>query len=76
MNLLVAKNKVALLKIAARAKAVRKAAGLDQKTVAQSTGVNVGCIEAGQTNFTIRVFEKLCKYYGLTLAEFFKELDL
>lgn len=76
MMLEVIKNRETLLQIAVKCKAIRKAAGLDQHTVAKATGINIGCIEAVQTNFKVKTLERLCRYYGVSLAEFFRDIEM
>lgn len=63
-------------RIAAGFRELRKATGKGQKEVIKETGVNVGNIEAGLFNPMLDTIDRLCRYYGITLAEFFKGLGL
>lgn len=65
-----------LLKIGAKFRILRRKTGLDQKSVAKATGLNIGNIEAARSNINITTLERLSKYYGLTLDEFFDDIDL
>ena len=40
------------------------------------TDLNIGHIEAGRKNVTISSLAILCKYYGITLEEFFRGIDI
>ena len=62
------RNDEAIHKIAEKLKTIRKQAGLLQKPVTRETGVNVGD--------SITILDRLCRYYGITLTEFFRELDM
>lgn len=64
------------LKIAARLKELRKNAGILQPKAAQDMGLNIGSIEAANKDISISSLEKLCRYYGVTLEEFFEGLEL
>ena len=70
------RNDEAIHKIAEKLKMIRKQAGLLQKPVTRETGVNVGDVEAELTNLSITTLARLCRYYGITLTEFFKELEM
>lgn len=70
------RNNEALLKIAAKFRILRRKKGLAQKAVSKDTGLNIGNIEAARLNMNITTLERLCRYYGLTLEEFFDDIDL
>ncbi len=70
------RNNDVLLKIAAKFRILRRKAGLAQKAVAKDTGLNIGNIEAARSNINITSLELLCRYYGVTLDEFFDDMDL
>lgn len=66
----------ALLKIAFKLRILRRKLGQTQREVSKATGQNIGNIEAGKLNINISTLDLLCKYYGLTLVEFFDDIDL
>lgn len=70
------RNDAALAKIAAGMRELRHATGKGQKEVTKETGINIGNIEAGLFNVTLGTIDRLCRYYGTTLEEFFKGLEL
>lgn len=62
--------------VAEKLKTLRKASGKIQKEVERDTGVNMGYVEAVCVDPSIRTIERLCRYYGITQAEFFEDIDL
>ena len=46
------------------------------KDFKKETGINVGNIEAGLFNPMLDTIDRLCRYYGTTLGEFFRELEM
>ena len=68
--------------IAYRLRELRLARGLSQEKVLFETGVRVEHIEMGRNNITISTLhalctiDRLCRYYGTTLGEFFRELEM
>lgn len=65
-----------LLKIAFKLRTLRRNSGQTQREVIKATGQNIGNIEAGKFNINISTLHLLCKYYGLTLEEFFDDIGL
>ena len=61
--------------VARKLKQLREAKGLSQRIVYIDTDFNIGKIEVGKTNITISTLSRLCNYYGITLKEFFNELN-
>lgn len=53
---------------------LRKERGLLQVAVVKDTGLNIGRIEAAMVNISISSIDKLCRYYGVTLEEFFNRI--
>lgn len=66
----------ALLLIGSKFRILRRKTGFTQKKVTQDTGLNIGNIEAARTNINITTIERLCDYYGVTINEFFEDIDL
>lgn len=66
----------ALRLIVGKLAALREQRGVFQKVVARATGLNVGLIETGRRNITVYSLDRLCRYYGITLTEFFRELEM
>lgn len=54
---------------------IRYDKGLSQYIVDRDMETNTNRIERGQVNTTISRLSRLCKYYGVTLEEFFKGMD-
>lgn len=70
------KNISLVTKISKKLKQLRQSKELTQEQVFIDTGIHIGRIESASTNISISTLEFLCKYYGKTLAEFFKDLDV
>lgn len=60
--------------IARKLKQIREEKGLSQRLVYIDTDLNIGRIEVGKTNISVSTLATLCKYYQITLEEFFKGL--
>lgn len=62
--------------IAKRLKEVRKKRGLSQAQVSIDTGISVSRYEIARKNVTTMTLGVLCKYYGITLEEFFHGIEV
>lgn len=62
--------------VASRLKQIRESKGMSQYRLAKESGVAASAInkvEAGITNPTVELMERLCSALGVTLAEFFSD---
>lgn len=66
----------AVRRIAAKFTALREGARRVPESRRRATGLNIGLLETGRRNFTLCTIERLCRYYGITLTEFFRELEM
>lgn len=57
--------------IARRLKEIREEKGLSQRLVYIDTDMNIGKIEVGKTNISVSTLSTLCKYYKISLKDFF-----
>ena len=64
-----------LKKLALRIKELREKHGVTQANFYNDTGVNIGRIERAKRDFSMTSFEIICKYFEITPAEFFKDID-
>lgn len=71
MNKMQRRNEQAIHITAVRLKELRHKKSLTQAKVYKATGINVGRIEAEQSNITVSTLDKICKYYGVSLKEFY-----
>lgn len=55
-------------------KKLRLSKQLTQEQVFNDTGIHVARVETATNNISISTLDALCRYYGLTLKEFFNEL--
>jgi transcriptional regulator with XRE-family HTH domain len=63
---------VGLLKeIARQLRQLREKHNLSQEDVYNDTGINISRIESAKANISVSTLDALCKYYDLTLKEFF-----
>jgi transcriptional regulator with XRE-family HTH domain len=59
--------------IALRIKNLRISKNLTQEDVYFETGIHIGRVEAGDYNIQIDTIYKICKYFDITLKDFFSE---
>lgn len=62
--------------IIARLKEIRKQRGILQESVLFDLGINIGRVEGGRHCPTVLTLARLCGYYGVTLEELFKGIDI
>ncbi|NBJ09111.1 XRE family transcriptional regulator [Alistipes sp. Z76] len=62
--------------IAQKLKTLRNERGLSQMRVTMDTGINVSRAESGIRSLSVYSIAVLCKYYGISLSEFFIDLEL
>ncbi len=67
------RNQALIDTIAVRLKQIREAKGITQEVVVYETSINIGRIEAGQINISVSTLEAICRYFNMTLREFFEE---
>ena len=68
------KNKEVLRKIALRVKHIRSSQNVTLEQFYFDTGIHLARIESGRSNISVSTLYEICKYFNLTLAEFFKDL--
>jgi transcriptional regulator with XRE-family HTH domain len=61
-----------LKKIALRCKKLREERSLTQEDVINDTGIHIGRIETGKRDVSISTLKKLCKYFDVSMSEFFR----
>lgn len=61
--------------IAFRFKSLREKIKLSQEEVYNDTGIHISRIESGNANLTITTLSILCRYYKISLSDFFLDLD-
>lgn len=62
------------MEIAKKVKALREKdkRGLTQEAFYNDTGIHIGRIESGASNISVSTLEAVCRYFGLTLEQFFR----
>jgi len=68
------RNEELLKKIAKKVKALREndKRKPTQEEFYNDTGIHIGRIESGASNVTVSTLEAVCRYFGLTLEQFFR----
>ena len=60
--------------VVGRLQRLRQERGLTQQEVYDGTGIHVARLEASKANMTVITLAALCRFYGISLAEFFNGL--
>ncbi|MCD7971038.1 MAG: helix-turn-helix domain-containing protein [Alistipes sp.] len=61
-----------LAMVASRVKELRLASKHSQESLSEETKLHIGRIETGRYNITLTSISVLCKFFGITVEEFFK----
>lgn len=69
------RDDVLINRIVDELKRIRKERDLTQETVTYDTDIHISRIETGKHSITITTLSDLCKYYGITLQEFFRRIE-
>ena len=65
------RNQELLNKIAHRIKKLREKTSTTQEQFYFDTGIHLARIETGKTNISVSTLDAICKYFNLSLEEFF-----
>ncbi|MEN9917851.1 MAG: hypothetical protein RL662_287 [Bacteroidota bacterium] len=63
-----------LLSIAQRIKQLRMEKGVSQETFFIETDIHIARIESGKSNITVSTLHDICKYFDITLSDFFSTI--
>lgn len=58
--------------IAQKLKSLREEKGVSQQDVLNDTGIHIARIETGKLNISVSTMLGLCKYFNLSLSDFFE----
>lgn len=64
-----------IAQVAKKLRQLREDRGISQDIVDMDIDTNASRIERGMANITISTLSKLCKYYGVSLEEFFRGIN-
>ena len=67
------RDKILIEKIALRVKLLREEKGLTQEVVYNDTNIHFARIESLQVNPTVSTINAICKYFEISLSEFFED---
>lgn len=68
-------NTSLLLSIAQRIKQLRMEKGVSQETFFIETDIHIARIESGKSNVTVSTLGDICKYFNVTLSDFFSTIE-
>lgn len=69
------KNDTLLRGIATVLKELRDTKDVSQEEVYNDTNIHVGRIETANANPTVSTIAALCKYFNITLSDFYKKIE-
>jgi len=69
------RDKKLLQKIAVILKELRDEAGLVQDDVYDEIKIHIGRIETAKANLSISTLSSLCRYYKISISDFFKKVE-
>jgi len=69
------RDKKLLQKIAVILKELRDEAGLVQADVYDEIKIHIGRIETAKANLSISTLSSLCRYYKISISDFFKKVE-
>jgi transcriptional regulator with XRE-family HTH domain len=69
------KDQKLLQKIALVFKELRETKGVTQEDVYNDTNIHIGRVETANANLSVSTLSALCKYFKLSLSEFFKKVE-
>jgi transcriptional regulator with XRE-family HTH domain len=69
------RNTILLKKIAVTIKALREQKQLTQEDVFIDTNIHIGRIETARSNTSISTLAAICKYFKISLTDFFTLID-
>lgn len=69
------KNKILLKKIAQKIKALRETNDLTQEDFYNDTNIHIARIETAKGNITVSTLDAICKYFKISITEFFRGID-
>lgn len=68
-------NTSLLLSIAQRIKQLRIEKGVSQETFFIETDIHIARIESGKSNITVSTLSDICKYFDISLSDFFSTIE-
>jgi transcriptional regulator with XRE-family HTH domain len=68
------KNTALLKKISKRIKSLREEHGITQEDFYNDTNIHLARIETANGNITVSTLEAICKYFKISLSEFFQDI--
>jgi len=66
------RDEILLARIASKIKKLRKEKGVTLADFYNDTGIHLARFESSKANISVSTLSKICKYFGITIPEFFK----
>ncbi|RGV80037.1 XRE family transcriptional regulator [Phocaeicola dorei] len=73
---MIEKDEILISKVALELKKLREMNNLTQEDVYNDTNIHIGRIESGKSNITVSTLYVLCKYFNITIQQFFCDIGL
>ncbi|MCH5329077.1 MAG: helix-turn-helix transcriptional regulator [Coprobacter sp.] len=68
------RNQELLLNIALKIKRLREDRGISQEIMYMDTQIHIARIETAKINISISTLDAICRYFGISLSDFLKDL--
>ena len=68
------RDEILLRKIVGKIKMLREQKGITLEEFYNDTNIHIARIESAHTNMTVSTLHAICKYLGISIQEFFKNL--
>ena len=69
------RNELLLERISEKIKKLRKDQGVTLEEFFNDTNIHLSRLEHSKANITVSTLKEICQYFGLSLHEFFKDID-
>ena len=69
------KNTALLKKISKRIKSLRQELGITQEDFYNDTNIHLARIETAKVKISVSTLDAICKYFKISLAEFFEGIE-
>jgi transcriptional regulator with XRE-family HTH domain len=69
------RDEILLGRIAEKLKEIRASKGLTLEEVYNDTNIHIARIESTKGNVSVSTLSVICKYFGISLSQFFKSIN-
>jgi transcriptional regulator with XRE-family HTH domain len=68
------RNDILLKKVGKKIKRLREEHNLTQEEFYNDTGIHLGRIETASHNISLSTLDSICKYFSVTISQFFEDI--